>query len=202
MITTGEKTIGEKTPASILVVEDEVIVAEDLKGRLVDLGYEVSGIAHTGRGAVDAAAETAPDLVLMDIMLRGEMDGIAAAEEIKGRFGLPVIYLTAYSDEETLERAKTAEPFGYLLKPFEERELHASIEMALHKHRLEEELKEARARIKILGGFLPICASCKNIRDDKGYWSQIESYIKEHSEADFTHGLCPGCAKKIMDDVE
>lgn len=192
----------KKNGARILVVEDEVIVAEDIKGRLIELGYEVVGIAHTGRGAVDAAVESVPDLVLMDIMLKGDMDGIAAAEEIKRRLDLPVIYLTAYSDNETLERAKIAEPFGYLLKPFEERELHASIEMALHKHRLESELAEARAKIKVLGGFLPICASCKNIRDDDGYWKQIEVYIRDHSEAEFTHGLCPGCAKKMLDEVK
>ncbi len=128
--------------ARILVVEDERIVGKDIEGRLKDLGYEVSGIASTSVKALEKVAETLPDLVLMDIKLKGDMDGIETAEAIKSRYDLPVVYLTAYADEATLNRARVTEPFGYILKPFNERELCAAIEMALYKHETEKKLAE------------------------------------------------------------
>ena len=128
---------------SILVVEDENIVAVDVQDRLVRLGYDVAGHSSTGQGAIDLARETLPDLVLMDIMLKGKMDGVEAAEEIKKFLDIPVIFLTAYTDTITLQRAKLTQPFGYLLKPFEERELHSSIEMAFYRHRLEKDLRDS-----------------------------------------------------------
>jgi PAS domain S-box-containing protein len=127
----------------ILVVEDEGILALDLKNRLEDMGYAVIGHASTGEGAIRQANGTSPDLVLMDIRLRGGMDGIEAAERIHSRLGIPVVYLTAHSDEATLERAKITEPFGYLLKPFQESELRTTIEMALYKHKMERRLQES-----------------------------------------------------------
>jgi len=186
----------------IQIVEDEDIVARDLKRRLEEMGYVVTAIVNTGAAAVEEARASRPGLILMDIMLKGEMDGISAAGEILESLDIPVIYLTAYSDEKTLERAKITEPFGYILKPFEERELHSSIEMALYKHKMEQRLKEALASIKTLKGLLPICAACKKIRDDKGYWSQVEVYLHEHSDAEFTHGYCPDCAKKFIEDFK
>jgi PAS domain S-box-containing protein len=129
---------------SILIVEDENIVALDIKNRLKKLGYVVAGRAANGQAAIDKAAETRPDLILMDIRLKGEMDGIAAAEQIRDRLGIPVIYLTAYSDEATLQRAKITEPYGFLIKPFEDRDLHTTIAMALYRHKVEQELRESR----------------------------------------------------------
>lgn len=123
----------------ILVVEDEAIVAMVIKKRLIGLGYVVSGIAATGLDAINKVEGTYPDLVLMDIMLKGEMDGIEAAEQIRKRFSIPVIYLTAHSDEKTLERAKMTEPYGYIIKPFTERDLSSNIEIAIHKHLRETE---------------------------------------------------------------
>jgi len=131
------------TMITILIVEDEGIVAEEIKSRLRHRGYEVTAIVASGEDAVAKAEEARPDLVLMDIKLRGEMDGIEAAKEIRSRFDIPVIYLTAYADEDTLHRAKVTEPFGYILKPFEERELHTSIEMGLYKHKMEKKLRES-----------------------------------------------------------
>lgn len=318
--------------ARILVVEDENIIAMDIQSRLERLGYTVPATASCGAEAIRKAGEIHPDLVLMDIVLEGEIDGIEAAEQIKVQFDIPVVYLTAYADESTLQRAKITESYGYILKPFEARDLHANIEMALYKHRMERKLKEseekyrllvsnipdvvwtanhegkntfvspniervcgytpeeiynggnelwftnihpddvgkvkeayeelfktkkrldveyriqrkdgewiwlhdravstyerdgviyadgvfsditerklieeerarliidledALARVKTLSGLLPICASCKKIRDDKGYWKQIETYIQEHSEAEFTHGICPECMKRL-----
>lgn len=127
---------------SILIVEDESIVALDIKSRLQHMGYTVAGLVSSGAEAVRAAGNFRPDMVLMDVKLRGEMDGIEAARQIRTRFEIPVIFLTAYADEATLQRAKITESFGYLLKPFEERELAATIEMALYKHRTEQRLKE------------------------------------------------------------
>ncbi len=129
------------TKAKILVVEDEAIVAKDLQYRLKKFGYTVPAIASSGEEAINIAIEISPDLVLMDIKLKGSMDGIEAAEEIYKRLDIPVIYLTAYADENTLERAKITEPFGYLLKPFKERELQTNIEITLIKYGLEKQLK-------------------------------------------------------------
>lgn len=130
--------------ARILVVEDEKLVAKDIAKLLKKLGYFVIGTINSGEEAIKKVAELLPDLVMMDIMLKGEMDGIEAAENIKSHFDIPIIFLTAYADENTLQRAKITEPFGYILKPFDERELHTTIEIALRRH-----LAEAAVRIAL-----------------------------------------------------
>jgi len=127
---------------TILVVEDEQIVARDIHARLERQGYVVTAVVASGEEAVASVGEQRPDLVLMDIMLQGRMDGITAAERIREQYEVPVVYLTAYADERTLQRAKITEPFGYLLKPFEERELHITIQMALYKHGMERRMRE------------------------------------------------------------
>ncbi len=132
----------------ILVVEDERVVADDIKMSLQRLGYAVCGIVLSGEKAIKKTEETRPDLVLMDIVLEGEMDGIEAASIISSRFNIPVVYLTAHADDKTLEQAKITEPFGYILKPFEDRELHTAIEMALHKHKMGNMLKESEERYR------------------------------------------------------
>ena len=134
------------TAARILVVEDEAVVALDLRTRLTRLGYDVVGVAAKGEDAVAIAKEQRPDLTLMDIRLRSEMDGIDAAEIIRTQVGLPVVYLTAHADEATVARARVTEPFGYILKPFDERELHTIIEMALYKHKAEQRLRQSERR--------------------------------------------------------
>lgn len=192
----------------ILVVEDSSIIARDIQRILRKLGYAVPSLAYSGKQALAAAEENRPDLVLMDIVLKGDMDGIETAALLRERFNIPVVYLTAYADESTLQRAKITEPFGYVLKPFQERELHVAIEMALYKHKAEEErrqlyhrLEEALARIKTLSGIIPICASCKKMRDDEGYWKRVEDFITEHSEAFLTHGICPDCAQELYPEL-
>lgn len=129
---------------NILVVEDESIVSKDIQQSLKKLGYNVVAAASTGEMAVQLAEEKRPDIILMDIMLKGEKSGIEAATEIKEKLNIPVIYLTAYADESTLSKAKITEPFGYILKPFKEIDLHTSIEMALFKHKKETELRKER----------------------------------------------------------
>ncbi len=130
----------------ILVVEDETIVALDLQNSLKILGYDVVGMASTGLEAIAKAENKRPDLILMDIMLKGDMDGIQAAETIRSFLDVPVIFLTACADETTLNSAKITEPFAYMIKPFEERELHSHIEIALYKHNIEKKLRESEER--------------------------------------------------------
>lgn len=128
----------------ILVVEDEGLVARSIQSMLINLGYDTVEIASSGKSAIQKAKEIKPDLILMDIKLRGEMDGIEAAKKIGENLNTPVVYLTAYADKKTLQRAKVTEPFGYLLKPFEERDLHSTIEIALYKYNMERELRESK----------------------------------------------------------
>jgi len=133
----------------ILVVEDEVIVARNIEKRLISAGYNVAGIASSAEEAIELAALLKPDLVLMDIKLKGKMDGIDAANAIWSSYRLPIIYLSSYADEDTFQRAKKTEPFGYLIKPFELKELHRTVEMALYKNRINNELLENQQRYEI-----------------------------------------------------
>ncbi len=126
----------------ILIVEDERITAEDLRDILTDLGYTVTASVSTGADAIAQAEATRPDLALMDIRIKGSMDGTETATILRQRFNIPVVYLTAHADSATVSRAKAAEPLGYIAKPFQEAELHASIEIALHKHREDLKFKE------------------------------------------------------------
>jgi PAS domain S-box-containing protein len=127
----------------ILVVEDEGVVAKDLQARLKKLGYQVPFTVPTGEEAIERARELRPALILMDVRLKGQIDGVEAAARIQQNARTPVIFLTAYADEGTLNRAKVTEPFGYILKPFNERELHTAIQVALFKHNAEIELRKS-----------------------------------------------------------
>lgn len=295
----------------ILVVEDEPIIARDIEDSLNGAGYTVAAVASSGEEALSKIPLTQPDLVLMDIVLKGRMDGLEAAATIHDRFGIPVVYLTGYADEHTLERAKLTCPSAYLLKPFNDRELQVTVAMALYKHARD---RQERARMEWFGdalrslgqailavdrtgrvmfvnrrgeiltgwtreeatgrpldeilrfeagrlssdlpaetpseqvlltrtggrrrvvlspstiadehgraagavyvfqeweddrdaglstlagalhGFIPICASCKKMRDEQGGWHQPEIYIKERSGVEFTHGICPDCMRRI-----
>ena len=130
-------------PAKILVVEDETIVARDIQQSLARLGYDVPTTATSGEEAIRKTKEINPDLILMDIVLKGEMDGVETVRQINRQFDVPVIYLTAYVDDATLERAKTTSPAGYMLKPFHPNELRPTIELALHRAQIDRHLKES-----------------------------------------------------------
>ncbi len=321
--------------ARILIVEDEGIIAQDIQNTLEKLGYEVPAVAVVGEEAIEKALELRPDLVLMDIVLWGGMDGVEAAERIRKQMCIPVIFLTAHSDSATLQRAKVTCPYGYIVKPLVERELRIGIEMALHKHAMERRLEEqdrwyattlasvgeaviatdtnggvrfmnplaeaitgwtqaeavgrhldnvmvlsaevasggshgpfaeavrkglvidwgsntwlwprsgpstpvdytaARIReedgamagvvvvfrditprrqmeedrerlvrqlraalenVKTLRGLLPVCSSCKKIRDDKGYWNSVDAYVVKNGLGEISHGICPDCIRKL-----
>jgi DNA-binding LytR/AlgR family response regulator len=129
---------------NILVVEDESIVSKDIQHSLNKLGYNVVGAASTGEKALELARSERPDIVLMDIMLKGQMNGIDTAEIIRSEMAIPVVFLTAYADESTLSKAKVTEPYGYIIKPFKEIDLHTSIEMAIYKHSKEQEIIRER----------------------------------------------------------
>ena len=152
------------TKAKLLIAEDEGIIAKDLSVTLKQLGYDVVGIAKSAFDAINKAHSLAPNLILMDIMLEGDVTGIDAAKEIQAELDIPIIYLTALADEETIHRAKITEPFGYLLKPFDERSLHSTIEMALYKHDINYKLRqrtleleaEKRKTDSLLHNILPI----------------------------------------------
>ncbi|QDZ39227.1 response regulator [Euhalothece natronophila Z-M001] len=121
----------------ILIVEDEAVVSLDINRRLEKMGYEVVGRVASGEEAIELVKTNPPNLVLMDINLQGEIDGIDTATQLYQEYNLPVIYLTAYAGDSTLERAKESKPYGYILKPFKERELHAAIEVAISRHETE-----------------------------------------------------------------
>ncbi len=130
----------------IMIVEDEVIVAMDVQQRLERLGYNVVAHATSGEEAITLAMREMPDLILMDIKIQGEMDGIDAAARIRATHDIPIIYVTAFSGDDTINRARQTEPFGYLIKPFDDRELRSSIEIAIYKHRMERKLRESEER--------------------------------------------------------
>lgn len=190
----------------ILVVEDEGIEAMEIKSELEAMGYAADTVG-SGEEAMESIELSKPDLVSMDIRLPGKMDGIETADWIRKKHDIPVIYLTAHMDESTIEKAKATAPYSYILKPFDMKELHIAIEIALYRHKIEKEqltkkLKDALAKVKQLSGMLPICSYCKKIRDDKGYWEQMEVYIRDHSEAEFSHSICPDCAEKAQKEYE
>ena len=132
----------------IMVVDDEVVIALRLQQRLTTMGFDITGVAHSGEEAVEKARRLRPDLILMDIMIPGKLDGIAAAKIVKDELGIPVVFLTAFSEDNIIDRAKQAEPYGYILKPFQDREIKAAVEIALYKNKMEKALRESDKKFK------------------------------------------------------
>ena len=131
-----------KGPVTILIVEDEKIVAMDIAGSLKSFGYEVSGIVASGRDAIEKVEQDPPDLILMDIRIKGDIDGIQTAEIIQSNYDIPIVYLTAFADEHTLLRARITAPYGYIIKPFDKNTAHTMIEISLYKNSMERKIKE------------------------------------------------------------
>jgi len=190
----------------VLVVEDEGLVAADIQSILEGLGYDVPFVASSGEEAVAKAKETCPELVLMDIVLKGDMDGVEAATQIRAHLDIPVVYLTAYADKETLARAKVTEPFGYVVKPFEERDLHSVIEMALYKHRTEKELRHSeeyfRALIENAADMVAILDSDGTVRYVSPSSARVTGYdpgdLIGTNAVDFVH---PGDVSKVLQAI-
>lgn len=187
----------------ILVAEDDYLVSEEIIRSLREQGYINIIEAGDGEEAFEKACSLHPDIILMDIGMP-KLDGIGATRKILEYCPTAVIILTAFESQDAVKRAAEAGVVAYLTKPPRPGELERAIAIALARHadmmelrRLNKELEQALNKVKTLSGMLPICASCKKIRDDKGYWQQIELYVREHSEAEFSHGICPECAKKL-----
>ena len=192
----------------ILVVEDDPNVSTVLTARLESLDYLVCGTAETGLEAISAVYRNNPDLITMDILLKGEMNGIEAAAKIAEGSDVPIIYMTCLSDQQIFKRALGTHPYGYIIKPYDINELRSAIEIAVVKHNAAKEqkilithLQKALQEVKTLSGLLPICASCKKIRKDDSTWQAIEDYITSQSNADFTHGICPECAHRLYPEL-
>jgi CheY-like chemotaxis protein len=177
----------------ILLVEDEGLLAASLVEDLNQLGYSAKPV-NSGEKALSAIAKEPPDLVLMDIKLKGRMDGIQTSERINRNYGIPVIYLTAHCDRWFLERAKVSEPYGYLIKPVGKSGLACAIEMALYRGAADRQRKMAEQRT--LQGLLHMCSFCRRVKDDDESWCALEAYVEKHTRAQFTHGICPECLRK------
>lgn len=177
---------------NVLVIEDESIVSKDLQHSLTKLGYNVVGAASNGEKAIELAGLKNPNIILMDIMLKGDMNGIEAAEKIKELYSVPIVFLTAYSDESTLSKAKITEPYGYILKPFKEIDLHTTIEMAVYKHSKEQEIVKERNLLYSLvenkeasGGYIFVKANSKLIKlnsSDIFFIEALKDYVVIHTE--------------------
>jgi DNA-binding response OmpR family regulator len=195
--------------ANIFVVEDDRVIRRIIELLAQRRGHRIVGFAEDAQAAVAGVDRLKPNLVLMDINLKDGTDGVSVASAIREKRNVPVIYITSQGDQSTLDRAKLTDPFGYLLKPINENELAIAIELALYRHRAEQEkerlmneLRDALAMVKKLSGILPICSYCKKIRDDQNQWEQLEKYIHTHSEADFTHGICPDCYRHALEEMK
>ncbi len=193
----------ENRKIRVLIAEDEALVAEMIAGLSEDIGYTVAGKASDGARTVEMTRELKPDVVLMDIKMP-DMDGVEAARRIFETCPTPVVVVTAYETRSLVKQASEAGVGAYLTKPPSARELERAVTIALARfedmlelRRKNAELEKVLATVKTLRGLIPICASCKKIRDDKGFWHQVEVYVKDHSEADFTHGICPDCLVKL-----
>src|SRR5215204_1748844 len=134
---------------AVLIVEDERLIARDMQQLLVELGYEPFAIASSSEEAIARVSERLPDVVLMDIRLKGDVDGISTAEILKNRFDVPIIYLTAHADDATVERAKNSEPYGYLIKPVDAARLRSAVEVCVYKHRIDRKLRERERWLEI-----------------------------------------------------
>jgi len=193
----------------ILIVDDLPRNLQLLALLLDKAGYRVS-MAMDGARALDMVREEPPDLVLLDVMMSG-MDGLETCRRLKAdpaSEGIPVIFLTAKAELEDLQEGFRLGAVDYVTKPFRGGELlarvatHVSLRRALERERqLRQTLEESLAQVKTLSGLLPICARCKKIRDDNGYWNQIENFITAHSDADFTHGICPDCSHALYPEM-
>ncbi|MBU0663346.1 MAG: response regulator [Proteobacteria bacterium] len=187
----------------VLVAEDNQVVSEMIKHYLQVNGFEMAGLAVTGIEAVEMTVSLRPDVVLMDIEMP-ELDGLEATRQIQTLQPTPVVILTAHEGEDLIKKASEVGASSYLTKPPKNKELERAIIMALARHddlmecwRLNRELENALKEIRTLQCILPICSSCKKIRDDKGYWNQIEAYLRQNSDINFTHSICPDCASRL-----
>ena len=194
----------------VLIAEDDRPSRRLLEATLTQWGYEVLSAADGTEAWQALQQDDRPQLVVLDLEMPG-LDGIEVCRRVReiSDSQLPyIIFLSAWEEKNDITDGLLAGADDYVTKPFDSDELRARIQVGARVVKLQEvltgrlrELEEALSRIKQLHGLLPICASCKKIRDDKGYWNQIESYISDHSDAEFSHGICPDCAKSLYPEI-
>lgn len=187
---------------TILLVDDDPINLQVLLEYLDEEGFRVL-IAEDGEDAIEQAEFAQPNIILLDVMMPG-MNGFETCEYLRKHSPtreIPVILITALSDTRNKIKGFHSGAVDYIVKPFQQEEVLARIQTHLTLQRQKTELRAALEKVKLLSGLLPICSNCKMIRDDKGYWQQIESYIRKHSEAEFSHALCPECAQRLYPDL-
>jgi AmiR/NasT family two-component response regulator len=197
----------------VLIAEDDSLVSEMIQGLVEDINCTVAGKAADGQQAIEMVQSLQPDIVLMDIEMP-RMNGLEATRRIYELSPTPVVMLTAYETPELLEEASKVGAGAYLVKPPTMRQMERAIVIAMARFEdimelnhlnnelqaRNQELRAALAQVKTLSGLLPICSNCKKIRDDAGYWQQVEIYIAKHSQAEFSHGLCPDCMQALYPD--
>jgi AmiR/NasT family two-component response regulator len=195
-------------PLKVLIAEDQESINKLIQHQLEKIGHEVIGIAMNGSQAVELAGVLRPDAVVMDIEMP-EMDGLEAARQIQEKYPCPVVLLTSHDEPEMVRLASQAGVGAYLLKPPRIEEIERALIIAAARfadltelRRLNSELKIALDNVKVLRGLLPICACCKKVRGDKGYWEAVEGYFSKHSEIQFSHGICPDCIDKFYPEFK
>lgn len=198
---------------TVLIVEDDPVSLEILDAIVKDMGLGVERAAN-GLEALNRVYRSAPDLILLDVVMNG-LDGYEICSRLQGdreTDNIPIIFISALKEEEDEARGLSLGAVDYIFKPFSptivQARVRTHLELKRHRDQLEEmvvertrELHDALTTLKTLKGLLPICASCKKIRDDQGYWNRLEDYIEHHSEAEFTHGICPDCARKLNPEI-
>lgn len=208
-------TVKWNEPVRVLIAEDEAASAAKVERLITQRGFVHAGTARNGNEAVELCKSERPDVILMDVQMP-QMDGLAATRRIQKICPTPVVVLTAYESPDFLEEASAVGVSAYLMKPPNAAEIERAITIALARHgdlmeckRLYQELdgekkrlEEALKEIRDLREILPICSFCKKIRDDKGYWEQLEAYIQKHTGAKFSHSVCPDCAEEHYSDIE
>ena len=187
---------------SVVIADDEYLISIDVDKAAREAGFAVAGIAANGEQALDLIRKHSPDAAIIDIKMP-KMDGLEAARRIRDEMPIPVVIMTAYESPEFLEEAKEAGVGAYLIKPPDVSGISRAVELAVARHgdmmelrKLNAELRDALRRIKTLEGILPICSYCRKIHDEQGQWLRIESYIQRHTQADFSHGICPECLEE------
>lgn len=185
----------------ILLVDDDPMNLR-LLGHLLKETYRTA-VAENGRQALEFVQHCCPDLILLDILMP-VMDGFEFCQQLKRApttQDIPIIFLTARNDSENIVKGLQMGAVDYVTKPFQQAELCARVQTHLALKQTRDALQDALNQVKRLSGLLPICANCKKIRDDRGYWKEIEHYIEEHSEALFTHGICPECWQRLYPNI-
>ena len=199
----------EKKAMRVVIAEDDFLVSVEIERILKSKGCEIVGKASNGNEALELVKSLHPDVVLMDIKMP-ELDGLEASRLIQESCPTPVVVLTAHETEDFLEKASSVGVGAYLVKPPHPGDLERGISIAMARHgdlmKLQQlyleietknnELEKAFEEIKMLRGIVPICSFCKKIRDDEGFWQQVEEYMSAHSEVQFSHSVCPQCLEE------